>query len=175
MGPFRQPREGSWWRANGRLKTEAPAVPMEPRKEASWLRRTFGSVRSSKGEETLRHATVIDLFRSPRSDFEAAMAGMPAPSLSIDTTRASAADAAADCVLLRYKRGQTRSFSGEPSPTGSSSDLHATLCSRTESRGFGGWGGRIRTCECRYQKPHSAGPSAPKTADFCGFGYPKML
>ena len=28
------------------------------------------------------------------------MAGMPAPSLSIDTTRASAADAATDCVLL---------------------------------------------------------------------------
>ena len=30
-------------------------------------------------------------------------------------------------------------------------------CVRTEPRGFGeltlGWGGRIRTCECRYQKP----------------------
>jgi hypothetical protein len=38
-----------------------------------------------------------------------------------------------------------------------------------------GWGGRIRTCECRYQKPEADIPGQPKAAEICGFDELKFL
>jgi hypothetical protein len=36
-----------------------------------------------------------------------------------------------------------------------------------------GWGGRIRTCECRYQNPGTDISGQPKAAEICGFRHYK--
>lgn len=54
-----------FWRANERLKVDQPSLPMEARKETSWLRPEM-RVRAQflRGEEMLRHATVKGIIES---------------------------------------------------------------------------------------------------------------
>jgi DNA ligase D-like protein (predicted ligase) len=53
----------AFWTLNEQLKVDRPALPMEPRKETSWLRPEMRvRARFLKGEEMLRHATVKALI-----------------------------------------------------------------------------------------------------------------
>jgi ATP-dependent DNA ligase len=53
----------AFWTMNEQLKVDRPALPMEPRKETSWLRPELRvRARFLKGEEMLRHATVKALL-----------------------------------------------------------------------------------------------------------------
>lgn len=61
------PEREIFWRWNEELKTATPALPMEPRKETSWLRPEMTvRVRHLQGEEMLRHATVKEITALPR-------------------------------------------------------------------------------------------------------------
>jgi ATP-dependent DNA ligase len=54
-----QPDRDRFWETAEALKAKLPAVPMKPRKHASWTRPTMRvRVRTLRGEEMLRHATV---------------------------------------------------------------------------------------------------------------------
>jgi bifunctional non-homologous end joining protein LigD len=66
MVTLADPERDLFWRWNEQLKTPRPAVPMEPRKETSWLRPEM-RVRAQylRGEEMLRHATVQALVATP--------------------------------------------------------------------------------------------------------------
>jgi bifunctional non-homologous end joining protein LigD len=72
-----------FWRNNEALKTSKPAIPMEPRKETSWLRPEMKvRVRHLKGEEMLRHATIQAATQIPSpgpSRRPAAATGAPSP------------------------------------------------------------------------------------------------
>ena len=66
MVTFSEADRERFWRANERLKTEKPALHMEPRPETSWLKPEMRvTVRHLRGEETLRHATVKAITRLP--------------------------------------------------------------------------------------------------------------
>ena len=59
MVTFSESDRERFWRANERLKTDKPALHMDPRPETSWLRPEMRViVRHLRGEEMLRHATV---------------------------------------------------------------------------------------------------------------------
>jgi len=54
-----QPDRDRFWQNADRLKAKEPAVPMEPRKGATWTKPAMRvQVRTLRGEEMLRHATV---------------------------------------------------------------------------------------------------------------------
>jgi bifunctional non-homologous end joining protein LigD len=66
MVTFSEEERATFWRANERLKTERPALHMEPRPETSWLRPEMRvMVRYLSGEEMLRHATVKSISHLP--------------------------------------------------------------------------------------------------------------
>jgi bifunctional non-homologous end joining protein LigD len=68
----------TFWRTNEALKTTTPAVPMEPRKETSWLRPEMKvRVRHLRGEEMLRHATVQAITALPKPGHVAVVSSKP--------------------------------------------------------------------------------------------------
>lgn len=74
------PERETFWRTNEALKTPSPAVPMEPRKETSWLRPEMKvRVRHLRGEEMLRHATVQAITALPKPRRSVASANKPTP------------------------------------------------------------------------------------------------
>jgi bifunctional non-homologous end joining protein LigD len=73
------PERETFWRTNEALKTPKPAVPMEPRKETSWLRPEMKvRVRHLCGEEMLRHATVQAITVLPKTRSAPPPASKPA-------------------------------------------------------------------------------------------------
>ena len=67
MVTFSEAEREIFWRANERLKTSDPAIPMAPRPETSWLRPEMRViVKHLKGEERLRHATVEGIAHLPK-------------------------------------------------------------------------------------------------------------
>jgi bifunctional non-homologous end joining protein LigD len=68
MVTFSEEQRERFWRANERLKTEKPALHMEPRPETGWLRPEMRvMVRHLRGEEMLRHATVRSISHLPQA------------------------------------------------------------------------------------------------------------
>ena len=66
MVTFSESERERFWRANERLKTDHPALHMDPRPETSWLKPEMRvRVRHLKGEEMLRHATVKSIAWLP--------------------------------------------------------------------------------------------------------------
>ncbi|WP_158274683.1 DNA ligase D [Sphingosinicella humi] len=66
MVTFSEADRERFWRANERLKTDRPALHMDPRPETSWLKPEMRvRVRHLQGEEMLRHATVKSILRLP--------------------------------------------------------------------------------------------------------------
>lgn len=66
MVTFSETERERFWRANERLKTDKPALPMDPRPETSWLRPEMRvRVRHLSGEDMLRHATVKAIAHLP--------------------------------------------------------------------------------------------------------------
>ena len=66
MVTFAEEEREKFWRANERLKTERPALHMEPRPNTSWLKPEMRvMVRHLRGEEMLRHATVKSISNLP--------------------------------------------------------------------------------------------------------------
>lgn len=59
MVTLRQPDRDRFWQTTEALKRPRPALPMKPRKDASWTEPAMRvTVRTLRGEEMLRHATV---------------------------------------------------------------------------------------------------------------------
>jgi bifunctional non-homologous end joining protein LigD len=62
-----QPERDRFWETIERIRTPEPPIPMEPRKETGWARPEMRvRVRTLRGEEMLRHATVTEITRVPR-------------------------------------------------------------------------------------------------------------
>jgi hypothetical protein len=66
MVTLRQPDRDRFWETAESLKTARAPVQIKPRKEASWTRPAMRvRVKSLRGEEMLRHATVRQLVTGP--------------------------------------------------------------------------------------------------------------
>lgn len=62
MVTLRQPDRDRFWETTEALKLDKPPLPMKPRKDASWVRPSMHvTVRTLRGEEMLRHATVREI------------------------------------------------------------------------------------------------------------------
>jgi bifunctional non-homologous end joining protein LigD len=67
MVTLAQPERDQFWEAAETIRTPAPAIPMEPRKETGWVRPEMRvKVRTLRGEEMLRHATVVAITQLPQ-------------------------------------------------------------------------------------------------------------
>lgn len=76
MVTLRQPDRDRFWQTAEALKTKLPPVPMKPRKEASWTTPVMRvRVRTLRGEQMLRHATVrsllLEAVETPRTNLPA--------------------------------------------------------------------------------------------------------
>lgn len=61
-----QPERDQFWEAAETIRTAEPAIPMEPRKETGWVHPDMRvKVRTLRGEEMLRHATVVGITKLP--------------------------------------------------------------------------------------------------------------
>jgi bifunctional non-homologous end joining protein LigD len=61
-----QPDRATFWEAAERIRSPEPPIPMEPRKETGWVRPEMRvRVRTLRGEEMLRHATVTEITALP--------------------------------------------------------------------------------------------------------------
>ena len=69
MVTLKQPERDRFWKNAERLRSERPPIPMKPRKDTGWTQPQMRvCVKTLRGEEMLRHATITRLLDSPEKD-----------------------------------------------------------------------------------------------------------